>query len=326
MACVSVPLPACGTRPAEERDPVRRPGGAPRADEAAPVVTPVSGESWLHHLRLSVGSTRMGQMGGSQPPSRTSREPPLAEVDRSPSGPLGALIRRFYSLLGDENRAAEALDEPFVLTGADLYRLDCQSCHGPDGSGAPPEINSLLGPVQGTSPALIMQRMKERGQPIDAAFARELAAEGDAPLRERLVHGGEKMPAFDHLKGAEVDALLGYLKRLAGVPEAEGIDLRVTQSVARVGEHLAKGTCHVCHDATGPGSGHRMMMRGVIPSLASFPEQKSPDDLIRKVLYGGSRTGMMGMMGADRMPVFPYLTEDEVAATYLYLATCPPRP
>lgn len=85
-----------------------------------------------------------------------------------------------------------------------------------------------------------------------------------------------------------------------------------------------KGTCHVCHDATGPGSGHMMMMRGTIPSLASFPEEKSPDDLIRKVRYGAS--GMMGMMGGGRMPTFRYLTEEEIVAAYLYLANYPPRP
>jgi hypothetical protein len=65
-----------------------------------------------------------------------------------------------------------------------------------------------------------------------------------------------------------------------------------------------------------------MMMRRVVPSLASFPEQKSVDDVVRKVLEGG--TGMMDMMGAARMPAFAYLTQPEAAA-YLYLATYPPR-
>jgi mono/diheme cytochrome c family protein len=299
-------------------------GETARPAGEAPLVTPVSGRSWLHELGLSLDETRMGQMGGASPPSRTARREPLPAVDRSPSGPLGSLLRHFYALLPDQGRASEALNEPFVLTGADLYRLNCQSCHGPDGTGSPPEINSLIGPVQGTSPALIQQRMKERGQPIDEAFARQLAAEGDKPLRERLVKGGEKMPPFTHLAGKEVDALLLYLKQLAGVPEAQEADLRVTQSVARVGEHLVEGTCHICHDATGPGSGHMMMMRGIIPSLASFPEQKSLGDVSRKVFYGSA--GTMGMMGGDRMPTFPYLTEEEVAAGYVYLATHPPRP
>jgi mono/diheme cytochrome c family protein len=95
--------------------------------------------------------------------------------------------------------------------------------------------------------------------------------------------------------------------------------------VARVGEHLVKGTCHICHDATGPGGGRMMMMRGTIPSLASFPAEKSPDDLVRKVRYGTSG-GMMAMMGGGRMPTFRYLTEEEVVAAYLYLSNDPPVP
>jgi hypothetical protein len=73
----------------------------------------------------------------------------------------------------------------------------------------------------------------------------------------------------------------------------------------------------------GRGSGH-MMMRRTIPSLASLPQQTSVDGVISKVLRGGSR--MMSMMGMTRMPVFAYLTEAEVAAAYLYLATYPPQP
>lgn len=44
------------------------------------------------------------------------------------------------------------------------------------------------------------------------------------------------------------------LRELAGTPPGEGTGLVVPQSAARVGEHVVKGTCHVCHDATGPGA------------------------------------------------------------------------
>ena len=131
------------------------------------------------------------------------------------------------------------------------------------------------------------------------------------------------MPPFPHLRGDEVEALIGYLRELAGV-SAMSDTLRVVQSVARVGEHLVKGTCHICHDATGPGGGHMAMMRGTIPSLASFPRELSLSSLLRQVEYGSS--GMMGMMGGERMPPLPYLTEDEDAAAYFYLAEYEPRP
>lgn len=69
------------------------------------------------------------------------------------------------------------------------------------------------------------------------------------------------------------------------------------------------------------------MMGGVIPSLASFPEDYSLDSVLYKVERGSS--GMMGMMGMMRrggeMPAFPYLSREEVAAAYLYLEAYPPR-
>jgi hypothetical protein len=64
----------------------------------------------------------------------------------------------------------------------------------------------------------------------------------------------------------------GYLEKLASVPSTKRDGLLVQESAARVGEHIVRGTCHVCHDATGPGSGHRALTQGTIPSLASIPE------------------------------------------------------
>ncbi len=285
------------------------------------LVTPVSGASWLKHLGLTLDHTKIGQMGGEGGPPGTPRVEPFPQTRNSP---LGGAIRHFYSLFrSDRGRSEEVLNEPFQITGADLYRLDCRSCHGATGEGAPPEINSLLGPAEATSPALVGRRMKDRGITMDDATVKSQAADAERILRDRLVHGGEKMPPFPHLQGEEVDALIAYLKKLAGAPASEYREAPVTESASRVGEHLIKGTCHICHDAVGPGSGHGMMMRGIIPSLASFPEQKSPGEFIGKVRSGAS--SMMGMMGGDRMPVFRYVTDEEAAAAYLYLARYPPK-
>jgi hypothetical protein len=108
---------------------------------------------------------------------------------------------------------------------------------------------------------------------------------------------------------------------------------KVTESAARVGEHLAKGTCHVCHPATGPGASHMMMYRrGVIPSLASMREQMSPSAVLGKVreggmMHGGGMMGRGGMMDRmSRMPVFSYLTDEEGVAAYFYLSEYPPQP
>jgi mono/diheme cytochrome c family protein len=261
----------------------------------AEAITPASGRSWLHHLGLSLEETRMGQAGGGgAPPDRARNEP-------SPDS-----------------------RQPFAVSGEDLYRLDCRACHGPDGTGAPPEVNSLIQPVEGTSPTLLEQRMKQRGRTLPPAFIATLTAQAEQTIGDRLQHGGQKMPAFSYLKGNEVNVLLGYLKTLAKVPDAPVAASELREPAALVGEHLVKGTCHICHDATGPGMA--MMMSRNIPSLASLPEQWTLAAVEGKVIYGRSPMGgMMGMMTRARMPVFSYLTGQEVGAAYLYLRLYAPR-
>jgi mono/diheme cytochrome c family protein len=326
-----------GCRVSGERQPpshvsteIGRPNQA-RQDTTAPVVSPVSGSSWIKRIGLQrPGQTAMGQMGGKEPaPAAVRDEPDLPRAGSSGRGGMmgrrmGGIIERILSWFhSEEVTPAQYMNETFMLTGADLYRLNCQSCHGPGGVGAPPEIKSLLDPVRAMSPALTQQRMEKLGRPIDAEFARELAAGAGATLRQRLVEGGEKMPPFRHLRGDEVDALLAYLQELAGAPAAESKEILVPQSVARVGEHVVKGTCRICHAATGPGAGRMGMMRGVISSLASFPREMSLQQVIRQTRSGSS--GMMGMMRMDKMPAFPYFTENEIAAAYLYLLAYPPQ-
>jgi mono/diheme cytochrome c family protein len=87
-----------------------------------------------------------------------------------------------------------------------------------------------------------------------------------------------------------------------------------------VGEHLVKGTCQICHDSTGPGLRGGGMMRGIIPSLASFPYEQSMQSVVWQVKLGSRRM----MMRGPRMPAFPYITTAEAAAAYLYLVSYPP--
>ena len=89
-----------------------------------PIVTPVVGSSWLTHLGVTLRDTSLGQGAGRFGPGVDQREP----RDES----LGV------------SRSVE-------LSGADLYRLNCQACHRREGTGAPPEIGSVLAPVQGAS-------------------------------------------------------------------------------------------------------------------------------------------------------------------------------
>jgi mono/diheme cytochrome c family protein len=169
------------------------------------------------------------------------------------------------------------------------------------------------------------RRMKAAGRPITAAMARDMASAGEAAIRTRLQKGGEKMPPFDHLQGAEVESLLAFLRELAGVPGVEQV--RIVEPYTRVGEHLVKGTCHICHNATGPGTDPEALINNILPSLASFAREKTIFQVLTKVRQGAPiAMGSLHQMSGGRMPVFSYLTDDEVAAAYLYLIIYPPRP
>ncbi len=265
----------------------------------ASTITPVEGPSWLNHLGVNMGYTHLGQRGGTAPPPATARREPQIRQDAT----------------------TQALGELFTLTGSDLYRINCRTCHGAHGNGAPPEIPSLIGPVQGTSATLIQRRMEQKGTPISEEMAAQMADEAERAIQSRLQKGGEKMPAFPQLRPEELAALLRYLRQLAELPNTEPI-AAVNEPAAHVGEEVIKGTCHICHDATGPG-GSRMtiMMRGIVPSLASMPEYQSLDAVVQQVHYG---TRMMMMMGGNRMPPFPYFTDQEISAAYLYLQAYSP--
>ncbi len=293
------------------------------------VVTPVQGPSWIKFLGLfDIRYTAMGQRGGILPAPLSSRIEPKFQIESPPPRGrmgmgMGGMMGRIYSnFQTSPSEVARLMDEKFFLTGGDLYRLNCQSCHGPKGEGSPPEINSLIGPVKGSSPDLVEEKMKKMGRPIGAEMAKELASQAEASIRKRLLEGGKKMPPFKHLDKEEGDALLKYLQVHFGELKSKGKDILVTQSVARVGQHLVQGTCHICHDATGPGRGRMGMMQSNIPSLASFPWEQSIQSLVRQVEYG--TTGMMMRMGGQKMPAYPYVTEDESAAAYLYLVRYPP--
>jgi hypothetical protein len=84
----------------------------------------------------------------------------------------------------------------YSLHGWDLYRLDCQACHGASGAGTPPEINSVINPVRATSVAVIMERTKKTGQEMTRTDPAPLAKQASALLLDRFHKGGQNMPPF----------------------------------------------------------------------------------------------------------------------------------
>jgi mono/diheme cytochrome c family protein len=274
------------------------------AGNQATQVTSVSGESWLAHLGRSFDDTSMGKTGRLGPPSAI----PGAEFARWQMG-----------------MTPEPANETVTLQGSDLYRMNCRGCHGEAGLGAPPEINSVINPVRATSEAAVMERMKMAGMDIRRADAAKLARQSKGMLLERLHHGGQDMPAFPHLREAEVNSLIAYLRQLAGVRGAQGEQVAVREPRVRVGEHIVKSTCHICHSAAGPNPNPQQLYEGAIPPLNTLALRTSRAEFIRKVTHGAPVImGGPPELFRGRMPVFYYLSEEEAADVYLYLARYPP--
>jgi len=295
---------------------------APPAPPAPPgTVQPLSGPSILRALALTVEGNQLGRLGGEGPPRSTL---PQAFVES---------VRKALTQAGSRNDAAlQSLRATFPVSGADIYRLNCRSCHGPTGAGKPPAIASIIGPARALSPAQHEAVMKAAGSQANPELARQLAMHAEELLRERLAKGGvtpklpylETMPPFAYLSEQEVVVLADYLKELGGIVAKGTAVQTVNQSAMRIGEQVVRGTCRICHDATGMGGGQAMMMAGLVPALANLPEQMSLDGVVHKVRHGW--TSMAGMaQPSSRMPIFAYLSDEEVAAAYLYLAYLPPQ-
>ena len=272
---------------------------APKAAE--PVATPVAGPSWLHHLNLKYEDSSLGRGAGRYGPSPTDRGP---ATRRSPSSPTP--------------RSA-------LLTGADLYRLNCQACHRAEGTGAPPEIKSVLSLVQGSSFQWLRRQVKQEGKAGTIPALQAQATKARAELYRRIREGGQRMPPLQHLDAADVDALYSYLGELASAKGSLPASSRHV-SWTRLGEHVVKGTCHICHDADGPRVSQESLLEGAIPPLTMLIADNPQVEFIRKVLEGAPVTmGRLSLHYRGRMPVFYYLRDEEVAAAYDFLVAYPPR-
>ena len=268
-------------------------------------VTNVEGESWINHLARSFNETSMGKTGR------------LGPSDISP---------------GDDASGWESQPLPVSATqavtvrGSDLYRMNCRGCHGELGLGAPPEINSVINPVRSTSVALVMARMKTVGMDVSPVTAADMTKQSKAALLLRLHKGGQDMPSFPHLSEPEIGALMAYLKQLAGVPGAERGQVTLRVSRVRVGEHIAKSTCHICHSASGTDPNPQQILDGAIPPLSTLTTRKDLSGFVSKVTQGAPVVmGAPPLMCRGRMPVFGYLSAAEAEDVYLYLTLYPPH-
>jgi len=266
-------------------------------------VTAVAGESWLSHLHRTFDETSMGKTGrlGPAEPEQEQNSGRLLSV----SSGLGA--------------------HAVTVHGADLYRMNCRGCHGEAGLGAPPEINSVINPVRAGSTTLVMERMKKVGMSMSYADAAKLARQSQDAILQRLHNGGQDMPPFSHLSEAEIRSLVAYLKQLADVPGAEAKQLTVRETPTRVGEHIVKSTCHICHSASGTNPDPQQLADGAIPPLSTLTSRVNQAQFVRKVTRGAPIVmGTPALTCRGRMPVFYYLSEEEAADVYLYLSSYRP--
>jgi len=243
------------------------------AQPGEPLVTAASGPSLIARLKTGVDWTAFGRAGESE-----AAEPATPR----PHGAPGAW-----------------LENGFRLTGADLFRINCRGCHGPDGKGSRSGIPPLLGALD--KPAA------SPGEPS-----------GEIRVRHRLVEGGRVMPTFGHLHGAEVDLLIGQLRSLGA--KANAPTTAIDQSAMRVGEHVVKATCQICHDAV-PGTWRQPADQLTVVPLAAMTDKLSVRQFVRKVREGSPQTGNPH----GRMPRFDYLTPEELEAAYVYLTVYPPQ-
>jgi mono/diheme cytochrome c family protein len=266
-------------------------------------VTDVEGASWLSHLARSFDESSMGKTGRLGPPPAMQDVVPRSQSDLS----------------------LAFAPQVVTLRGADLYRLNCRGCHGESGLGAPPEINSVINPVRATSVVLVMERMKNVGMDVTPASAVEMATQSRKALLLRLHEGGQDMPPFTHLSEPEIRGLMAYLNQLAGISGREAQVVTLAESRVRVGEHIAKSTCHICHAATGSDPTPEQLLEGAIPPLSTLTTRKNLPEFVRKVTQGAPvLMGAPPFLCRGRMPVFGYLSEDEAADVYLYLTLHPP--
>jgi hypothetical protein len=133
------------------------------------------------------------------------------------------------------------------------------------------------------------QKLRLDGIAGASSEARKEAIQAKRDLYARIQHGGQMMPPRDHLQESDLDMLYAYLTELAGTPDARPLVAK-TVSWERLGEHVVKGTCHICHDAVGPSPAGAAQLNGDIPSFQTLLASRNVVDFITKVRSGAQTT------------------------------------
>ncbi len=159
---------------------------------------------------------------------------------------LGIIVTASLVLLSIVLAANTDSKQDTVLTGKDVYRLNCASCHGADRTGDPSHYPTLLN-IEGKLSS------KE--------------------IREIIEYGKDAMPAFHHLTQQEVSAIMAFMFD----EKAQSVEISTTG----LGERIFKSNCSSCHRAStdDPKPTNVRMMKPAV--LAGATKRFSKDEFFR---------------------------------------------
>jgi len=110
----------------------------------------------------------------------------------------------------DDSRVIQITPEMMEF-GAETYKTNCVPCHGPGGKGDGPSAASLTPPPRDHTNAEYMSRLNDK----------QIA---DTIKMGGIISGYPNMPSNPRLRGAEIESLVAFVRRLSS-PDATEIDL-----------------------------------------------------------------------------------------------------
>lgn len=179
----------------------------------------------------------------------------------------------------DDGAQAAAQDSEQVAAGEDLFRLNCQTCHGPNLQGVTDRGPSLIG--------------------VGEAAVYFQVATGRMPLARQEAQAVRKTPKFDE---KQIEALAAYVQSIGGgptVPDVTEGDL--ADADLAYGGELFRLNCASCHSTAGAGG-----------ALSSGKHAPDLYEATPKEIYAAMLTGPENMPAFGENQLTP---EDKLAIT-----------
>ena len=204
---------------------------------------------------------------------------------------LGMLVLAFVfvaavsSTKDNDSIADNIAVQDTVITGQELFRLNCAGCHGLDRKGNMPTFPSLID--------------------IKDKLTKE-------EIRTQVKNGKGLMTPMAHLSEKEINGIIGYL--FDENENAQRVTMAALTSVKQ-GEMLFKSNCVGCHRATIndpiPQNANTQMCSMMEPAVLAGATRHFTKDEFLNILE----------TGPCYMPSFSYMKLEEKETLYAYLKT-----